>query len=118
MHTDIGLSMAGIKRYQHKALGTAKWKKLRLQILDRDDRICAYCGANADTVDHIISRHDGGDIWDTSNLVAACKRCNSMKGKKAFFLARSSTPPVFSEQSLPAQVSFRPVSPFEAPIKP
>lgn len=110
--------MAGIKRVRHKALGTSRWKRVRLEVLDRDDRICAYCGGDADTVDHIVSRADGGDVFEKDNLVAACKRCNSAKGRKPFFLAQRPTPPVFSEVSLPATRSFRPESPFEAPIKP
>ena len=35
-------------------LKTADWKTLRLAILQRDAHTCAYCGAEADTVDHII----------------------------------------------------------------
>ena len=76
--------MAGIKR-RNKELGTTKWKRIRLEVLDRDDRICAYCGGIADTVDHIQSRVSGGDLWDQDNLVSACKSCNSRKGKKPFF---------------------------------
>jgi 5-methylcytosine-specific restriction endonuclease McrA len=86
---------------KHQALGTSRWKQLRLRILMRDGYECAYCGETADTVDHVISRASGGDMWDAENLVAACKRCNSMKGdrpaKKAVFSGASSTPPVFSE---------------------
>ena len=74
---------------KHQALGTSRWKQLRLRILMRDGYECAYCGETADTVDHVISRASGGDMWDAENLVAACKRCNSMKGdrpaKKAVF---------------------------------
>ena len=91
LHISIGRYMAGIKNVKHKALGTSRWKRLRLQILDRDDRICAYCGGVADTVDHIISRHDGGDLWDKENLISACKSCNSSKGKKAFFGGKKPT---------------------------
>lgn len=35
-------------------LKTSDWKQLRLAILERDAHTCAYCGAEADTVDHII----------------------------------------------------------------
>lgn len=112
MHTIIGRYMAGTKR---KELGTQRWKRLRLRVLDRDDKICAYCGGEADTVDHVISRADGGDTWDMENLVAACKRCNSSKGRKAFFLQPKATPPAFPAVSLPATQGFRPDSPFEKP---
>ena len=109
--------MAGIKRLKRKELGTQRWKRLRIAILERDDYICAYCGKeDADTVDHIVSRHEGGDIWDKDNLITACKRCNSMKGKKAFFGGQRATPPVSSALSLPATDSYRPESPFEQPV--
>ena len=43
--------------------------------------VCAYCGGVADTIDHIIPRAKGGK--DTpSNIVAACRRCNSSKYQK------------------------------------
>lgn len=102
---------------KHAALGTSKWKQLRLRILMRDGYECAYCGETADTVDHVISRHHGGDMWSPDNLVAACKRCNSAKGdrpaKKAVFSGSSSTPPVFLDLSLSNTVSVRPDSPFK-----
>jgi excisionase family DNA binding protein len=42
-------------------------------ILYRDP--CSYCGADAEHIDHIVSRHRGGaDEWD--NLTASCARCN------------------------------------------
>ena len=101
---------------KHQALGTSRWKQLRLRILMRDGYECAYCGETADTVDHVISRAVGGDMWDPENLVAACKRCNSAKGmggaKKAVFSGSSSTPPVFIDVSLPETASIVPDSPF------
>ena len=43
---------------------------------------CAYCGTKADvSIDHIIPRYSGGDD-SASNLIRACKHCNSSKGKK------------------------------------
>ena len=82
-----------------RALGTARWKKLRLTVLMRDAYQCGYCGADgATTVDHRVSRARGGSMWDAENLIACCKRCNSKKNDKseALFLAQRSTPPVFS----------------------
>ena len=101
---------------KHKALGSGKWKQLRLRILARDGYECAYCGQPADSVDHIISRASGGDMWDAENLVACCRRCNSKKGdrpaSKRVFLGIGSTPPVFPDCSLPETVSVLPDSPF------
>jgi len=66
---------------------TALWRKLRAQVLMRDQNTCYYCGQYADTCEHLIERSKGGtDSMD--NLVAACKKCNySRIGSKggAFF---------------------------------
>jgi hypothetical protein len=43
---------------------------------------CVYCGLpNAATVDHVIPRSRGG-AHASENLVRACRRCNSQKGKR------------------------------------
>jgi len=45
------------------------------------DRMCAYCGGHAETVDHIVPRSRGGLLtWD--NAVAACMRCNHRKADR------------------------------------
>jgi 5-methylcytosine-specific restriction endonuclease McrA len=59
-------------------LKTGDWKTMRLAILERDAHTCAYCGAEADTVDHIIPASMGGSA-DPSNLLAAC---NGLKSNK------------------------------------
>lgn len=57
------------------------WPAIRLQILERDDWKCQYCGDEATAVDHVIARSRGGtNEWE--NLVAACKPCNSKKGNR------------------------------------
>jgi 5-methylcytosine-specific restriction endonuclease McrA len=53
----------------------------RAGVLHRDGHICTYCGARADTVDHVLPRsRGGGDTW--FNLVAACQPCNGLKGDR------------------------------------
>ena len=53
----------------------------RRGVLRRDGHRCAYCGAAAATVDHIVPRSRGGDdTWQ--NLVACCLRCNGSKGNR------------------------------------
>ncbi len=73
------------------------WKRVRIAVLARDGHVCAYCGQDATTVDHVISIKAGGNPLDMDNCVAACRRCNSSKGSRsqAVFLAANSTPPAF-----------------------
>lgn len=57
-------------------------KRLRYEVLNRDDHTCRYCGGRAPevqlTVDHVVPAALGGSN-DPSNLVAACKGCNAGK---------------------------------------
>lgn len=57
-------------------------KRLRYEILRRDNHTCRYCGATADdtrmTVDHVVPVALGG-CDKPSNLVAACMDCNAGK---------------------------------------
>jgi 5-methylcytosine-specific restriction endonuclease McrA len=53
----------------------------RRAVLDRDGHRCGYCGARADTIDHVRPRSRGGaHVW--TNVVAACARCNHRKGDR------------------------------------
>jgi len=53
----------------------------RRGVLRRDGFRCAYCKRTANTVDHVQPKSKGGrDSWE--NLVAACLRCNNIKGDK------------------------------------
>lgn len=57
-------------------------KRLRYEVLRRDNHACRYCGATAPdvalTVDHVVPTALGGSD-DPSNLVTACGPCNSGK---------------------------------------
>jgi hypothetical protein len=61
-------------------------KRLRYEILRRDGHHCRYCGLGSDevtlTVDHVIPTTLGGTD-DPSNLVAACRDCNSGKASSS-----------------------------------
>ncbi len=53
----------------------------RRAVLERDAHACAYCGARADTIDHVRPRSRGGQhVW--TNVVGACARCNHRKGDR------------------------------------
>lgn len=55
------------------------WRFMRNLALQRDNYVCVYCGQNADTVDHLVARSKGG-LDNIDNLVAACSRCNTLRG--------------------------------------
>ena len=92
---------------------TRKYKAQRLIVLARDGYVCAYCGQDANTVDHIVSIKHGGDPISLENMVACCKRCNSSKGSRSqgSFLAKPATPPAFSIHTSPRTTSTVPIGP-------
>jgi 5-methylcytosine-specific restriction endonuclease McrA len=54
----------------------------RKGVLARDGHRCAYCGAPATSLDHVVPRSRGGThTWD--NVVAACARCNHTKADRS-----------------------------------
>lgn len=62
------------------------YKKIELSrknILRRDNNKCQYCGKKLPnlTIDHVLPKsRGGGDTWE--NLVAACVKCNNIKGNR------------------------------------
>ena len=53
----------------------------RRAIFGRDGHRCQYCGAAAESLDHVLPRSRGGDhTWE--NVVACCRRCNLRKGDR------------------------------------
>lgn len=61
-------------------------KRLRYEVLRRDNHTCRYCGASAPdvqlTVDHVLPVALGGDN-SPGNLVASCRDCNAGKTSSA-----------------------------------
>lgn len=50
----------------------------RRAVFLRDHHRCQYCGARAESIDHVVPRSRGGEHrWE--NVVAACRRCNGQK---------------------------------------
>ena len=97
-----------------KELLTTQWKEQRKRVLIRDCYECAYCGQEATQVDHIIPRVDGG-THELDNLVAACARCNGLKGSRsqASFLRMLAAPPVFIDNISPSLTLIQEDSPFK-----
>lgn len=94
-------------RGRHDPRVSRDYKRVRLVVLARDGYTCAYCGQDANTVDHIVSIKAGGDPISLENMVACCKRCNSSKGSRSqgVFLASNSTPPAFRSNISPMTTS-------------
>jgi CRISPR/Cas system Type II protein with McrA/HNH and RuvC-like nuclease domain len=68
----------------------SKWisRQLRLAIYHRDGCSCVYCGESLGdevelTLDHIIPRSVKVDNTP-SNLVTACRQCNTVRGDRDF----------------------------------
>ncbi len=53
----------------------------RAALMHRDRYRCGYCGARAETIDHVVPRSRGGEhCWE--NCVACCARCNHRKADR------------------------------------
>lgn len=53
----------------------------RRAVFARDGWRCVYCRGPAETIDHVLPRsRGGGHVWE--NVVAACARCNHLKGDR------------------------------------
>ena len=61
-------------------LTSAQWKRTRLYVLDRDGWQCQIhgprCLGYANEVDHVVTRADGGAMFNPANLRASCGPCN------------------------------------------
>lgn len=66
---------------QHRRIySTKKWRELRAQVL-REEPVCHWCGRRPSTqADHVVELARGGAPYDRSNLVGACRQCNSRRG--------------------------------------
>lgn len=66
-------------------LYSARWRHLRARVIEQQGTTCHYCGedcAGSPTIDHVIPVSEGHDPYDESNLVVACRPCNSRKGPR------------------------------------
>lgn len=62
------------------------WRRIRLEILKRDDNRCQIrgpgCTMTATEVDHILPVSMGGEWYEHDNLRASCSRCNNARNAK------------------------------------
>ena len=76
-------AVISIKRSLGKSKKGVKFS--RFNIYTRDNFTCQYCNHRFKmknlTFDHVIPRCEGGKT-DWTNIVTACKPCNSIKGRK------------------------------------
>lgn len=68
---------------------SARFKRLRLAVLERDQYTCYMCGQYANEADHVIAKSRlmaAGvpleEIDSMENLRAACRKCNNSKAAK------------------------------------
>jgi len=70
----------------NQAYASRDYRKAREAALLRDGYVCSMCGCKLEgfnaTADHIVPLAQGGDPLDVTNLRAACRSCNSSKGKR------------------------------------
>jgi len=118
--------MTYTKRVNKRKGSTSRWRKLRKEILKRDDFRCLYCGGPATHVDHVTPLDKGGTD-EPDNLASACATCNLRKGTKnarefaerisgekilkSDFFLKPKTPPTPSLSLSPEDIG----SPFELP---
>lgn len=65
------------KKYSEK-LKDPRWQKKRLEILQRDNWTCQYCGATEKTLHVHHLQYSGINPWETNeiNLITACEDCH------------------------------------------
>jgi len=63
----------------HRALDRKRWRRVRLQVLDRNNWRCQRCGkAGRMEVDHVVPLHVNPEQnpFDPAGLQTLCRRCH------------------------------------------
>lgn len=75
----VGPNKAILRKTQRMIDSVMQWNVFR-----RDGYVCRYCGQQRPlTVDHIITWESGGATVE-ENLLAACKKCNKIRGNTEY----------------------------------
>lgn len=77
-------------RHEKNELHTQRWRKKRLQIIQRDNGMCMRCFIKYNyintedlTVHHILSRAKHPELmYEDENLICLCSTCNKQLGTK------------------------------------
>ena len=57
----------------HAALDRPRWRKVRRQVLNRDNWTCQNCGRWGNQCDHIKPLFEGGAPYDLTNVQVLCR---------------------------------------------
>ncbi len=80
------MKMKLAKKLARREARLNRHRKVRLNILAKSGFKCVYCGVGLDvrtmTVDHVVPKSKGGSNRP-ANKVAACEKCNQLKGDKS-----------------------------------
>ena len=93
-HQDERTGWKRSKRNQKAGLTGRPWRRLRDEVMSRDDYVCQECARNgrltpATEVDHIINIASGGTD-NMTNLEAICSNCHKIKTQNESKKARVS----------------------------
>jgi 5-methylcytosine-specific restriction endonuclease McrA len=64
-----------IREYRRRYMDTARWKKLRAAVFDRDGHMCQVCGSTEFLECH-HNTYDRSGAEDMDDLVTACRSCH------------------------------------------
>lgn len=102
VEAEDGTLQKAIARKSQRQIDTqVSWNVLR-----RDNFACRYCGTEklSLTVDHLVRWEDGGPSIE-ANLVAACRKCNKVRGDTAY--AAWLRHPYYLEKSKSVSVAYQ-----------
>ena len=77
------MKIKGRKSDYLRSLGKSQaWKNTRLQVLDRDNFQCRFCGSEKHLeVHHKIYSNGGADCKNLSDLITLCAKCHRLEHK-------------------------------------